>query len=77
MTKSIFDEHVERNNTNSVKWDGAAMLYGKSHVLPMWIADMDFRAPDCILDAMSDVLDQKSSVTRCVQNHSSNPYGTG
>ncbi|GEB78262.1 aminotransferase [Sporolactobacillus inulinus] len=59
VTKSIFDEHVERTNTNSVKWDGAAMLYGKSHVLPMWIADMDFRAPDCILDAMSDVLDQK------------------
>ncbi|MCO7127538.1 PatB family C-S lyase [Sporolactobacillus shoreicorticis] len=59
MSKSIFDQIVQRTNTNCVKWDGAEKLYGKPNLLPMWIADMDFSAPNCILDALKTCLDQK------------------
>ncbi len=38
---SRFDELIERRGTNSIKWD----LYGDG-VLPMWVADADYRSPD-------------------------------
>ena len=39
-----FDTVVDRRNTGSLKWDVA------ENELPMWVADMDFRLPDEILD---------------------------
>ena len=46
--KYDFDEIVPRRGTNSVKWDSAA----DDQVLPMWVADMDFRVAPCIVDAL-------------------------
>ena len=46
--KYNFDEIVPRRNTNSVKWDLAA----NDRVLPMWVADMDFRTAPAIIDAI-------------------------
>lgn len=46
--KYDFDEMVSRRGTNSVKWD--SMKDGE--VLPMWVADMDFRVAPCISDAL-------------------------
>lgn len=37
--KYDFDEIIPRRGTNSVKWD----LATDERVLPMWVADMDFR----------------------------------
>ncbi|WP_177184739.1 MalY/PatB family protein [Sporolactobacillus nakayamae] len=59
MSDCIFDRIVARENTNCVKWDGAERLYGKPHLLPMWIADMDFSAPDCVINALKECLEQK------------------
>lgn len=42
-----FDERIERRTTNSIKWT----LY-PSDVLPLWVADMDFRCPPPILEAL-------------------------
>ncbi|MCT4702246.1 PatB family C-S lyase [Enterobacteriaceae bacterium H20N1] len=42
-----FDEGIDRRHSDSVKWN----KYGND-VLPMWVADMDFRSPPCILDAI-------------------------
>lgn len=48
-----FDEPVDRRGTWSAKWDRYA---GPEHagrdILPFWVADMEFRAPDVILDAL-------------------------
>ncbi len=44
-----FDEVIERRNTRSVKWD----TYPPD-VLPMWIADSDFRAPQPVVDAIAE-----------------------
>ncbi|OLN23749.1 cystathionine beta-lyase [Domibacillus antri] len=49
---SRFDEVVERRGTNAVKWDGLKTVFGKEDVLPMWVADMDFKAPDAVIQAV-------------------------
>lgn len=43
-----FDEIVNRRGTNSVKWDEVK----EEGVIPMWVADMDFKAAPCILKAL-------------------------
>jgi len=50
-----FDTPVERRGTNSIKWDYAEKYLGAADVIPLWVADMDFRAPDCIRDAVHRV----------------------
>jgi cystathionine beta-lyase len=50
MSESIhFDALLERRNTDSIKWN----LYPPD-VLPLWVADMDFRSPDCVINRLSD-----------------------
>ena len=46
---SLFDEVVERRNSDSFKWNTF-----DPEVLPMWVADMDFRAPQVVIDALQD-----------------------
>lgn len=50
--KYDFDEIIERKNTDCLKYDWAKDIFGSDDVLPMWIADMDFRTPQCIVDVM-------------------------
>ena len=52
-----FDKIIERRNTRSAKWDMMETIYGVSpdDGLAMWVADMDFRSPDCILKAANDL----------------------
>ena len=45
--KYDFDKTIDRRATNSYKWDSAP-----EGVLPMWVADMDFRTASAIIDAM-------------------------
>ncbi len=47
-----FDEIIEREKTNSVKYDLRARLYGSEDIIPMWVADMDFKTPNFIVDAV-------------------------
>jgi cystathionine beta-lyase len=48
-----FDEIIERAGTGSVKYDLCKELFGTDEVIPMWVADMDFRTPDFIVDAIN------------------------
>ncbi|MCM3745472.1 pyridoxal phosphate-dependent aminotransferase [Sporosarcina luteola] len=55
-----FELVIDRKNTRSVKWGNMEAIYGledASEVLPMWIADMDFKAPQPIIAAMQERLD--------------------
>ncbi|MFB4163112.1 MalY/PatB family protein [Alteribacillus sp. JSM 102045] len=52
-----FEKVIDRNKTNSMKWDFVSERYGSSDLWPMWVADMDFQAPQPVLDAMQKVLD--------------------
>jgi cysteine-S-conjugate beta-lyase len=47
-----FDEIVDRAGTDSLKYDARTRYFGTNDVLPMWVADMDFKTPDFIVDAM-------------------------
>ncbi len=51
-----FDKHIDRNNTNCVKFDGGDGSHPEG-TLPMWIADMDFQAPPCVLEALQKAID--------------------
>jgi cystathionine beta-lyase len=57
MGKYNFDEIVERAGTNSVKYDLREERFGKSDIIPMWVADMDFKTPDFIIEAIKERLD--------------------
>lgn len=50
--KYNFDEIVNREDTNSVKYDLREQLFGKKDIIPMWVADMDFKTPDFIINAL-------------------------
>ena len=52
--KYNFDEIINRENTNSIKWDFRKDIFGKADVIPLWVADMDFRTPDFILNAIRE-----------------------
>jgi cystathionine beta-lyase len=47
-----FDKIVERRGTASVKWDMRKTIFNNENVLPMWVADMDFETPECIVKAV-------------------------
>ncbi|WP_121639425.1 MalY/PatB family protein [Virgibacillus sp. Bac330] len=49
---SIFEEQHSRKNTRSVKWDMLKPVFQTDDVLPMWVADMDFRAPEQVNEAL-------------------------
>ncbi len=52
MAQYNFDEIIDRKNTNSLKYDFAVERGLPADVLPLWVADMDFRAPEPVLDAL-------------------------
>ena len=47
-----FDEPIERRHTDCVKYDALPAMFGRDDLLPMWVADMDFRSPDFVMDAI-------------------------
>ena len=50
--KYNFDEIIERRGTDCFKWDALESMYGRGDVTPMWVADMDFRSPDFVMEAI-------------------------
>lgn len=47
-----FDEIIDRRGTDSVKWDAVGERFGRNDLLPLWVADMDFRTPPFIIEAL-------------------------
>ena len=45
MGKYNFDEIHDRRNTSSIKWDFGLERMGRDDLLPLWVADMDFKLP--------------------------------
>lgn len=53
LTDFIATYGVDRSHTNSVKWDGVSQTFHEKDALPLWVADMDFKAPQAVLDALT------------------------
>lgn len=49
--KYNFDEIIDRSSTRCAKYDERAKKFGASDVIPLWVADMDFRTAQPIIDA--------------------------
>lgn len=47
-----FDEIIERRGTDCVKFDQLEQRFGNADLIPLWVADMDFRTPDFIVEAL-------------------------
>lgn len=57
---SEFNQVIERRRTHSLKWDRLKEVFGVkdgADILPMWVADMDFAAPDVVIEAMKERLE--------------------
>ena len=52
MKQYNFDDIIERKGSDCFKWDALPSMYGRDDLLPMWVADMDFRSPDFVMDAI-------------------------
>ena len=52
-----FDKVIDRKGTNCAKFDTAEKRGYPADVLPLWVADMDFAAPDCVLEALHEAVD--------------------
>ena len=78
--KEFFDTYVERRNTRSIKWDGCNEKFGVDpsvEMLPMWIADMDFCAPEEVVKAVVEraehgvygyIINRPDSFPQSIQN---------
>jgi len=54
MTEYNFDEIISRRGTSCVKHDMLNEVFGTDDLLPMWVADMDFKTPDFIVNAVRE-----------------------
>ena len=57
--KYNFDEIIDRRGTESVKWDAVSERWGRNDLLPMWVADMDFRTPSFVMNALRKRLEHE------------------
>jgi len=54
-----FDEGINREGSDSVKYDLRYEKFGKRDIIPMWVADMDFRTPGFITEKLRERLDHE------------------
>lgn len=52
-----FDKEIDRRGSCSVKYDSLKEVFGREDLLPMWVADMDFRTAPGVLKAVRDAAD--------------------
>ncbi|HBT85594.1 MAG: PatB family C-S lyase [Fermentimonas sp.] len=50
--KYNFDEIIDRSNTDSSKLENLKSLFGREDLIPLWVADMDFKSPPAITEAL-------------------------
>lgn len=49
-----FQTVINRKNSLSFKWDDIQTIFQTDDILPMWVADMDFKAPKAVNDALKE-----------------------
>jgi len=54
-----FDSTVNREESDCIKYDLRDEIFGVKDVIPMWVADMDFKTPDFVVDSLRKRLDHE------------------
>ena len=59
MNKEQFLERyaIDRKGTNSLKWDKLEERFGDADLLAAWVADMEFKAPEQVIEALKEKVD--------------------
>ena len=57
MGQYDFDTYIDRRGTSCIKWDFGMERKGRDDLLPLWVADMDFKLPD---EIVSDITNRAS-----------------
>ncbi|MDX1757846.1 MAG: PatB family C-S lyase [Marinobacter sp.] len=52
MAETDFDQRIPREQTGAVKFDARQAVFGRQDVIPLWVADMDFAAPEAVTEAL-------------------------
>ena len=61
-------QHIEdRKGTSCVKWDHMEGTFGRKDLLPLWVADMDFKAPAEVLTAVKEREVRPTDVARVLE----------
>ena len=55
--KYNFDEVINRRNTNSLKYDFAIERNRPENILPLWVADMDFKTAPSVIERLKHVVE--------------------
>ena len=50
--KYNFDQIIDRNGTDAVKVEGLKEIWGRTDLIPLWVADMDFATAPFIVEAI-------------------------
>lgn len=56
--KYNFDEVIDRSRNRAAKYDERMKKFGRQDVIPLWVADMDFRTAQPIIDALKEKAEQ-------------------
>ena len=54
MNQFIEKYSIDRFGTNSLKWDALQQRFGDPDLISMWVADMEFRTPECVVEALKN-----------------------
>ena len=73
-----FDTPIERRSTDSAKW----FKYEGRDIIPLWVADMDFRSPQAVIDALQERIahgvfgyaQARPALKTAIVNHLMNSY---
>ncbi len=57
--KYNFDEIIDRRSTDCLKYGVLKERWGRDDLLPLWVADMDFRTPPFIINALRERLEHE------------------
>ena len=49
-----FDQVIDRSGTDAIKLEGMKSIWGRTDLIPLWVADMDFPTPPFVLDAIKN-----------------------
>ena len=58
--KYNFDEVIDRRGSDSLKLEALLPRWGREDLIPMWVADMDFRTPPFIIDSVKKRIECES-----------------
>jgi len=54
-----FDEPAGREGTDCIKYDRREETFGVKNIIPMWVADMDFKTPDFVVQSLQKRLEHE------------------